>query len=82
MYYVFADPIFESSRYPEAIALWGLPHFYDMLKSIGIIEAPLHKVAMETIERRQAEFLDAFGEYRWVPSFMNGLGKYAMQDAA
>ncbi|MEL7070081.1 MAG: hypothetical protein AAGN15_15695 [Cyanobacteria bacterium J06581_3] len=69
------DAFFELNRYPEAIALWGLPHFYDMLKSIGIIETPLHKVAMETIERRQAVFLDAFGEYRWVLSFVHGWGK-------
>lgn len=66
---------FESERYSEAIALWGLPHFYDMLKSIGMIEAPLHEVAMETIERRQEAFLGEFGEYRWPLSFVHCWGK-------
>ena len=65
----------ESGKYSEAIALWGLPHFYNMLKSIGIIEASLHEVAIETIERRQEVFLDEFGEYLWPLSFVHSWGK-------
>jgi hypothetical protein len=69
-----------SSRQSMGFALiWGLPHVYDFLKAVAVIEDPVYESAITTVTKFQSLLLENWSGSLWRYSFVHRWGKPAHQ---